>query len=93
MEGLSLWGSASSAFRAPTPGQQNAFNVTSLFDPVVGDIINSGTIPSTSAVAQLVGGEPLKPEKSRNYTVGGILEIGAFSFTADYFRVDLPDRQ
>ena len=92
LEGVSLRGSASSGFRAPTPGQQNAFNVTSLFDPVVGDLINSGTIPSTSAVAQLVGGEPLMPERSRNYTAGGILEIGAFSFTTDYFRVDLADR-
>lgn len=91
-DGLSLRGSASSGFRAPTPGQQNAFNVTSLFDPLVGDIINSGTIPSTSAVAALVGGQPLKPERSHNYTAGAMLETGAFSLTTDYFRIDLSDR-
>ena len=90
--GVAFRGSASSGFRAPTPGQQNAFNVTSLFDPLVGDIINSGTIPSTSAVAALVGGRALRPERSRNYTGGALFSHGSFSLTADYFRIDLSDR-
>ena len=30
-------GSVSSGFRAPTPGQQNGFNISSWFDPTIGD--------------------------------------------------------
>ena len=30
-------GSVSSGFRAPTPGQQNGFNISSWFEPTVGD--------------------------------------------------------
>ncbi len=91
-ENFSLRAGASSGFRAPTPGQQNAFNVSTIFQPDIGDLINEGVIPSTSAVAQLVGGLPLQPEKSRNYTAGAVIEKGQFSFTTDYFRIDMSDR-
>ena len=91
-DGFALRGSASSGFRAPTPGQQNAFNVSTVFDTDLGDLTNNATIPSSSPAAALVGGAPLEAEKSRNYTAGTILEKGQFSFTADYFRVDLRDR-
>ena len=60
----------SSGFRAPTPGQQNGFNISTIFDPALGDLVNNGTIPSISPVAALRGGEPLAPEKSINYTAG-----------------------
>ena len=49
-------GSVSTGFRAPTPGQQNGFNISSWFDPTVGDLINNAVIPSISPVAQLRGG-------------------------------------
>ena len=32
--------SVSSGFRAPTPGQQNGFNISTIFDPAVNDLIN-----------------------------------------------------
>ena len=59
---MALRSSLSSGFRAPTPGQQNAFNVQTQFDTSIQDLVNNGTIPSTSAVAALRGGEPLEPE-------------------------------
>ena len=91
VEGLAVRGSASSGFRAPTPGQQNAFNVSTV--PGISQaIVNQGTIPPTSRVAAVVGGEPLQPEKSRNYTGGAIVDKGPFSLSADYFRIDLRDR-
>ncbi len=89
---LSFRAAASSGFRAPTPGQQNAFNVSTIFDTSINDLINEGVIPSTSAIAALVGGLPLQPEKSYNYTAGAVLEKGQFSFTTDYFRIDMSDR-
>ncbi len=89
---LALRASSSTGFRAPTPGQQNAFNVSTEFDLQLMDLVNNGTIPSTSKVAELRGGEPLTAEKSRNYTAGAVLGSGPFVVTADYFRIDVSDR-
>ena len=83
---------ASTGFRAPTPGQQNAFNVTTQYDHTLMDLVNNGTIPSTSRVASLRGGEPLQPERSVNFTAGAVVDAEAFSLTADYFRIKLSDR-
>ena len=82
----------SSGFRAPTPGQQNVLNVTTEFDYEIRDLVNKGTIPSTSPVAALRGGVPLQPEKSINYAFGTVFDTGLFTFTADYFRIALSDR-
>ena len=89
---LALRASASSGFRAPTPGQQNAFNVSTEFDHELMDLVNNGTIPSTSRVARLRGGEPLQPERSVHYAFGAVLDAGPLSITADYFRIRLADR-
>ena len=91
-EELKLRGSFSTCFRAPTPGQQNSFNVSTLFDPALNDLVNRGSIPSTHAAAELVGGRPLDPEKSNNFTAGFIVDRADFSLTVDYFQIDLKDR-
>ena len=82
----------STGFRAPTPGQQNVLNVTTEFDYEIGDLINNGTIPSTSPVAALRNGAPLQPEQAINYSVGTVVDSGTFTFTADYFRINVDDR-
>ncbi len=87
-----LRASVSNGFRAPTPGQQNTFNVSTQFDSTLMDLVNRGTIPSTSELAGRYGGQPLQPETSINYTVGTVVETGPLTFTADYFRIDLSDR-
>ena len=84
--------SVSSGFRAPTPGQQNGFNISTIFDPAIGDLVNNGVIPSISPVAALRGGVPLEPERSLNYTAGVVFDTGPFNFSADYFRIDVADR-
>ena len=89
-DAFSLRGAVSSGFRAPTPGQQNAFNVTTAF--IGGQLVNTGVVPSTSAVAVARGGEALQPEKSINYSGGAVIERGPFTFTVDYFRIDIADR-
>ncbi|MDH3255073.1 MAG: TonB-dependent receptor, partial [Acidobacteriota bacterium] len=87
-----LRGSASTGFRAPTPGQSNAFNVSTEFDFDLMDLVNNGTIPSSSRVAQLRGGKPLTPEESVNLAFGGVYDSGPFTLTIDYFQIDLNDR-
>jgi len=91
-DNFQLRGSVSSGFRAPTPGQSNAFNVSTEFDLVLMDLVNNGTIPSSSRVAELRGGKPLKAEQSVNMALGTVIENGPFTLTVDYFNIELTDR-
>ena len=91
-QAMALRGAASTGFRAPTPGQQNAFNVTTEYDFDIGDLINKGTIPSTSPAAALKGGTDLEPETSVNLSIGSVINTGPFVFTVDYFRINVSDR-
>ena len=88
---LRVRGSYSTGFRAPTPGQQNAFNVTTEFGEN-NTLVNKGTIPSTHAAASLVGGKALEPEKSKNFTVGAVISHAIASITVDYFNIKVEDR-
>ena len=91
-EVLALRGSFGTGFRAPTPGQQNAYNVSTIFDPLTVEPVDSGTVPSNSALARAFGGKTLEPEESDNFTVGAIFELDALNITVDYFRIDVEDR-
>ena len=103
-ENVKVRGSFSTGFRAPSPGQQNAFNVTTEFgedDDGNFILVNRGTIPSTHPAAALVGGEGLKPEKSVNISTGLILTMPIYpagtgippvNITLDYFNISLKDR-
>ena len=88
---LRVRGSYSTGFRAPTPGQQNAFNVTTEFGEN-NTLVNKGTIPSTHAAAGLVGGKALEPEKSKNFTFGTVVSHTIASITVDYFNIKMEDR-
>ncbi len=83
------WGTG---FKAPTPGQSNAFNVSTEFDFVLNDLVNNGTVPSTSEVAALRGGKALEPEESTNMTFGIFFPLGGADITIDYFAIDVDDR-
>ena len=89
-DAVSLRAAISTGFRAPTPAQQNAFNVTTAF--IGGQLTNNGVVPATSAVAVARGGGQLQPEKSRNYSAGAVVAQGPVTFTADFFRIDIADR-
>ncbi|RKU17591.1 TonB-dependent receptor [Candidatus Poribacteria bacterium] len=84
-------GSYSTGFRAPTPGQQNAFNVTTEFGEN-NTLVNKGTIPSTHGAARFVGGKALEPEKSKNFTVGTVVSHAIANITVDYFNITVEDR-
>ena len=94
---LRLRGSYSTGFRAPTPGQQNAFNITTEFNFEKNDLVNNGTVPSTSRAVGLVlglegGGPALESEKSVNLSGGVVVKMGALSATVDYFNIKVKDR-
>ena len=52
-----------------------------------------GTLPVNDPVAQALGAQPLKPEKSRNWSAGFVLTPGhGLSLTADWFDIRIRDR-
>ena len=91
-DAVSMRGGVSTGFRAPTPGQQNTLNVQTTIDPETLQLVDSANVPSTFLAAQLKGGQPLEPETSINTTAGLVVDTGPFTFTADYFRVDVDNR-
>ena len=91
-DAVSIRGGVSTGFRAPTPGQQNTLNVQTTIDPTTLQLVDSANVPSTFLAAQLKGGQPLEPETSVNTTAGLVVDTGPFTFTADYFRVDVDNR-
>ena len=94
-ETMRLRGSYSTGFRAPTPGQQNTFNITTEYDFAKGDLVNKGTIPSTNAAVGVVTGKEnnsLDPEKSNNFTGGFTVDILGVNFTVDFFDIRLKNR-
>ena len=91
-DGFALRSSASTGFRAPTPGQQNLRHIGTIYDLTLMELVNSGTIPPTSAVARRRGGTQLQPETSLNLALGAALTRGPLIVTADYFRVAVSDR-
>ena len=92
---LKLRGSFSTGFRAPTPGQQNAFNVTTEFNFEKNDLVNNGTIPSTNPAVEVVTGKEdnsLDPETSTNFTSGFTFEVRDINLTVDLFDIRMKDR-
>ena len=89
---MRLRGSYSTGFRAPTPGQQNTFNITTEYDFAKGDLVNKGTIPSTNPAVDVVTGKEdnsLDPETSNNFTGGFTVDILGVNFTMDFFDIRL----
>ncbi len=92
LENWGVRGTYSTGFKAPTPGQSNAFNVSTEFDLVLQDLVNNGTVPSTSGPALLRGGKPLEPEESDNITLGTFFNLGDLDVTIDWFKIEVDDR-
>ena len=85
-------------FRAPSLQDLYLPNTTGvtpagLSDPLRCPTTKDGTIDCTTQFNVTFGGNAqLKPEKSRNFTLGAVLEpTNAVSVGIDYFRVDLSD--
>ena len=92
-DALALRGSFGTGFRAPTPGQSNARNVSTVVNAATNAFEERGTIGSTHPVAMALGGRELEPEESENFTLGAVLALdNGLSVTVDYFRIDVDDR-
>ena len=89
---FALRGTASTGFRAPTPGQVNTLNTTTSAD-TDGNLIPSGTYPVGSTVAITLGAIPLVPEESTSYTLGAVWSASDnVDITLDYYDISIDDR-
>ncbi len=89
--GLVVRGAASTGFRAPSL-QQSFFSSTAT-NFIAGVPFEVKTAPVASDVARRLGASPLKPEKSRNLSLGLALEPArGLSLTVDAYRIGITDR-
>jgi len=96
---FALRASASTGFRAPSLGQQYFSQISSLFYAtgnsagLPAGIYNSGLVPVDSQIARLLGSQPLKPEKSENFTFGAVWNpTDALTLSADIYQIDIQNR-
>ena len=89
-DNFAVRGAVSTGFRAPTVGQANILNVTTAFSG--GILADEATLPPTHPASALVGGKPLTPEESINYTIGTVFNVGDVDVTVDYFHIKVKDR-
>jgi iron complex outermembrane receptor protein len=97
-DAFALRGAVSTGFRAPSL-QQQYFTSTSILyiNQTVGGVttavpFETGTYPSVSAVGKALGGKPLEPEKSKNFSLGAVFHKGPFELTVDAYQIDVDNR-
>ena len=92
---LAVRATVSNGFRAPSLAN-SLFSARSTTYGVVNGVyqsINYGVLPVDSAAAQALGAEPLKPEKSTNYSLGLTWQpTERLAFTADAYLINVRDR-
>ena len=89
---LSLRGTTSTGFRAPTPGQANISNISTVAD-AGGDLYQKGTLAPTNPVSVYYGGKELTPEESTNTSLGFVWDAtDALNVTVDFYSIELEDR-
>lgn len=91
VSGLSLRGSVSTGFRAPSLHQQNY--ATTSTNNVNGTLVEIGTFPVSDPVAVALGSKPLDPEKAVNFGGGLTFNmVPGLNITADYYNIKIKDR-
>lgn len=98
-DSFALRGSASTGFRAPSLGQEYFSQISSLFyaagslPGLPAGIYNRGLVPVGSPIATLLGAEPLKAEKSRNFTLGAVWNpTDALNLSVDLYQIYINNR-
>jgi iron complex outermembrane recepter protein len=83
---FALRGTVSNGFRAPSLAQQNYESVVTLIQN--GALAQIGTYRTSDPAAIALGAKPLTPEKSVNYSIGGIWQpTSNFNATMDLYQI------
>ncbi len=95
-DSVALRGTVSNGFRAPSLQQQYYSSTATNFitnSAGVTQPIQVRTFPVNDPSAVALGSQPLKPEKSRNYSVGLVFTpISGLYTTLDLYRIDINNR-
>jgi iron complex outermembrane recepter protein len=90
-DAVSLRATVGTGFHAPSPGQNNTQVVTTNF--LGGNQVQTGTYPTSSAIAQFYGAGLLNPERSTNYGAGIVLKpASGLSLTIDGYIIEIKNR-
>jgi iron complex outermembrane receptor protein len=89
-EELTIRGSVSTGFRAPTVGQANVSNVSTALED--GELTDSALLPPTSEFSRIFGAEELEPEESVSFATGLVYQNNGFFLTVDYYNIEVTDR-
>ena len=90
-DAISLRATIGTGFHAPSPGQNNTQVVTTNF--LGGNQVQTGTYPTSSAIAQFYGAGLLRPERSTNYGAGIVLKpLSRLSVTIDGYIIEIKNR-
>ena len=91
---FAIRGAVDSGFRAPSLQQEyftsTASNLITTTTPAT--IVETGTFPATSTVAEALGGQALKAEKSTSESLGAVWHKGPFELTVDGYHIRIADR-
>ncbi|MCD2518170.1 TonB-dependent receptor [Massilia sp. G4R7] len=92
---FALRGTVSNGFRAPSLAQ-SYYTITTTNTLLVNGtsaLVETGTFPVGSAAATLLGAQPLKAEKARNFSIGAQWQpTRNWTTTVDLYRIDIDDR-
>jgi len=94
-DAVSLRGTASSGFRAPSLAQEFYTITTTNFSVINGSstAIETGTFAVNSPAAQALGAQPLKAEKAHNLSLGLQLQpVRDWTTTVDAYRINIDNR-
>ena len=89
-DAFSMRASHSTGFRAPTVGQANVVNTQTSI--VGGNLIQTFLAPPSDPLSNYYGATELTPEESVSYAIGGVLQVGDFFMTIDYYNIEVSDR-
>jgi len=87
---FAIRGAYNTGFRAPTPGQANISQISTVFGGTALEDI--ATLPPTNPIAQIKGAQPLTPEESKNFSLGAVWTEGDWLVTLDGYRIEVEDR-
>ncbi|WP_414900034.1 TonB-dependent receptor plug domain-containing protein [Sphingomonas flavalba] len=87
---FALRGAVSTGFRAPSLQQSFFTSTASVISN--GNLLETGTYPTTSPIAAALGGRALDPEKSTNYSLGFVVRSGGFELTVDGYHIRIRDQ-
>jgi len=89
--GFALRGAVSNNFRAPSLSQIG-YESTNTGYIAGGQLLQSRQLSVNNPIARALGASTLKPETSRNISLGVTGQVGRLDISLDFFQIDIDDR-